>query len=154
MKKNGVFDYPPDRDQILQMYHLVQKNNPHLKYVSREETEQIADYLGISIAEADGVLSFYKMFSQKPRGRYVIRLCDSLSCRVSRSLQIYSHVRDTLGIRKNQTTPDGLFSLEIVNCLGHCDTAPNMMVNETLYTKMTVGRVDEILAAYRQGEKL
>jgi NADH-quinone oxidoreductase subunit E len=150
----SIYESSSDRDHILRMFHTVQDNNPHLRYVTRENVHEIAETLKISNAEADGVLSFYRMFSPKPRGRYIIRLCDSLSCRISRSLQIYGHIRESLGIRQNETTPDGLFSLEIVNCLGNCDTAPNMMVNDSLYTRLTVKRVDEILTAYTQGVKL
>ena len=139
----------PGREKILQLLHEIQKKHTHDQFISPEDVKDVADLLMISPAEVEGVISFYKMFSPVPRGRYTIRLCDSLSCRISRSLGIYEYIQNTLQIRRNETTKDGLFTLEIVNCLGHCDTAPNMMVNDTLYTSLDVPAVEEILQACR-----
>lgn len=138
------------REQILQQFHNIQKKKSDQQYISRRDVKEVAETLKISPSEVDGVLSFYRMYSPYPRGRFIIRLCDSLSCRISQSLKIYDHICSSLGIHKDETTKDGLFTLEIVNCLGNCDTAPNMMINDKLYTNLTVGRVEEILASCRQ----
>jgi len=111
---------------------------------------ELARELEMPLAEVDGIASFYRMLSRRPRGRHVIRLCDSLSCRINDSLDIYYHLHKRLGISKNETTPDGKFSLEIVNCLGCCDTSPNMMIDSTLYRGLTLERVDEILDSFRE----
>jgi NADH:ubiquinone oxidoreductase subunit E len=136
------------------MLHAVQDAGGGFNTIPDGEVAEIAGYLGISLAEIDGVLSYYHMFSRKKRGRYVIRLCDSLSCRVTASLDIYDYLRRSLGIRKDETTRDGMFSLEIVNCLGSCNTAPNMMINNKLYSSLTVSRVEEILEVLAAGGKI
>jgi NADH:ubiquinone oxidoreductase subunit E len=73
---------------------------------------------------------------------------------VTASLDIYDYLRRSLGIRKDETTRDGMFSLEIVNCLGSCNTAPNMMINNKLYSSLTVSRVEEILEVLAAGGKI
>jgi len=97
------------------------------------------------LAELDGVISFYKMFSREKRGVHVIRLCDSLSCHVCGSLDLYRHLRKKLGISAGMTTSDGKFTLEIVNCLGACDKAPNMMVDEKLVSGLSIDEIDALL---------
>lgn len=138
---------PASRDNLLMMLHDAQDAHGTTNHVPSADRSGIAERLGLSPAEVDGVMSFYTMLSPSPRGRYVLRLCDSLSCRISGSLDVYRRVRERLGIREGETTADGLFSLEIVNCVGSCATAPNLMVNDTLHTSVTPERVDELLAA-------
>ncbi len=138
--------FAPRRENILKMLHAVQKDAASTSYVDDDELAGIAEYLDISLAEASGVLSFYQAFSRKPRGRHVIRLCDSLSCRISDSLEVYRAFRRHLGVGRNETTRDGQFTLEIVNCLGSCDTAPNVMIDDTLYTHVKAADVELILS--------
>jgi NADH:ubiquinone oxidoreductase subunit E len=138
--------FEPRRENILKMLHAAQKNAGATSHVDDNALAGIAEYLGISLAEASGVLSFYQAFSRKPRGRHVIRLCDSLSCRISGSLEVYQAFRRHLGVGRNETTRDGEFTLEIVNCLGSCDTAPNVMVDDKLYTHVSPEDVESILA--------
>lgn len=141
--------FEPRRENILKMLHAAQKGAEATSHVGDEALAAIAEYLGISLAEASGVLSFYQAFSRKPRGRHVIRLCDSLSCRISDSLEVYQAFRRHLGVGRNETTRDGEFTLEIVNCLGSCDTAPNVMIDDTLYTRVAPGEVQSILDGVR-----
>ncbi len=108
-------------------------------------------YLDMSMSEVEGVLTFYQAFSRTPRGRYVLRLCDSLSCRICGSLDLYHYLRKRLGIQKGETTGDGLFTLELVNCLGCCDTAPNIMINDTLMPIHTVEELDAALQELTEG---
>ncbi len=133
------------RQDFLRLLHDAQSNRPSDNHVTDEALATIAQELEIPLAEAEGVISFYHHFSRRPRGRYVIRLCDSLSCRITGSLAVYHYLRRRLGIKRGETTPDGMYSLEVVNCLGSCDTAPNIMVNDTLYTGVDETRMEEIL---------
>lgn len=141
--------YEPRRENILKMFHAAQQRQGSASSVDDEALASIAEYLGISLAEASGVLSFYQSFSRKPRGRHVIRVCDSLSCRITGSLEVYQALRARLGVGRNQTTPDGEFTLDVVNCLGCCDTAPNLMVDDRLYTKVSPEDVPVILDEMR-----
>ena len=138
-----------NRKDILHLFHSMQKRKNSKNYISEDERKEIAQTLGLSIAEVDGVMSFYHLFSPTPRGMYVIRLCDSLSCRISSSLEIYEYLSHELGIKRGETTKDGIFTLEVVNCLGSCDTAPNMMINDKLYTNLTIDMVDNLVISCR-----
>lgn len=145
--------YEPRRENILKMFHAAQQRQGSASSVDDEALASIAEYLGISLAEASGVLSFYQSFSRKPRGRHVIRVCDSLSCRITGSLGVYQALRARLGVGRNQTTPDGDFTLEVVNCLGCCDTAPNLMVDDRLYTKVSPEDIPVILDEMRHSRE-
>lgn len=137
---------PAEKDRILTLFHRVQNARADSNDIPPEAVRDIARHLNMSVAEVYGVLSFYHLFSVSPRGRFVIRLCDSLSCRVAGSIDIYSHLSRELGIKRGETTGDGLFTLEIVNCLGSCDTAPNMMVNNQLIGNLTISMLDDNIA--------
>lgn len=148
MQKKVFSTTPPLKENILSLFHEIQNRDPK-NHVPPDAVKEIAGYLDLSIAQVNGVLSFYHMFSHQPRGKYVIRLCDSLSCRVMGSLDIYDFLAHELGIREKGVSADGLFSIELVNCLGSCDTAPNMMVNDTLVTRLTVEKVRNYLDRLR-----
>jgi len=141
---------PAEQDRILTLFHRVQNARADTNDIPPEAVRDIARHLNLSVAEVYGVLSFYHLFSVSPRGKYVIRLCDSLSCRVAGSIDIYAHLSRQLGVKRGETTADGLFTLEIVNCLGSCDTAPNMMVNDTLVGNLTVSSLDDYIAMLRK----
>jgi len=148
MQRREFSAIPPLKENILAIFHEIQ-NKDRQNHVSPQMVRDIAGYLDLSIAQVYGVLSFYHMFSHRPRGKYVIRLCDSLSCRVLGSLDIYEYLVQELGIREEGVSGDGLFSIELVNCLGSCDTAPNMMVNDTLVPHLTIEKVRAHLDALR-----
>mgnify|MGYP006279281515 CR=1 FL=1 len=137
--------FEPRRENIIKMLHAAQEHPDAASSVSDEALARIAEYLDIPLAEAAGVVSFYQSFSRRPRGRHVVRVCDSLSCRIRGSVGVYDRLRERLGVGRNETTPDGEFTLEIVNCLGSCDTAPNVMIDDRLYERVTPEQVDELL---------
>jgi len=142
---HGMFhtSLPPDQDRLLSLFHEIQNSRTETNDIPPEDVREIARYMNLSVAEVYGVLSFYHLFSVTPRGRYVVRLCDSLSCRVAGSVDIYSYLCGQLGLKRGGTTDDGMFTLELVNCLGSCDTAPNMMVNNQLVGNLSIPKVDD-----------
>jgi NADH-quinone oxidoreductase E subunit len=139
------------RDKLIQAFHDAQDQNQQ-NYISQDQIKTIAREFGLSLAEVSGVLSFYTMFSTQPRGKYIIRLCDSLSCRVCGSVDMFLHLSQKLGIKNHETSQDGLFTLELVNCLGGCDTAPNMMINNDSHGNMTPEKIDQIIDELKGGE--
>lgn len=143
--KSETSDGQTGRDKLLLMLHSAQREELGTNHVPASARSRIARELGTSVAEVDGIMSFYTIFSRSPRGRYVIRLCDSLSCRIRDSLDVYRCIRRRLDLKAGETTPDGRFSLEIVNCVGSCDTAPNAMINESLYTHLTPERMERLI---------
>lgn len=150
MQSVKLGNFPHTQEHILELFHEFQDRNSDHSYISPAAVRQIAAHLDLSMAEVYGVLSFYHMFSHRPRGKYVIRLCDSLSCRIVGSLDIYSYLTEELGLKRNRVSDDGLFSLELVNCLGSCNTAPNMMINDQLISNLTIDKVDSCILSLRE----
>lgn len=127
--------------------------NKHRRWVSDESVKDVADYLNMSPAQVDQVATFYNLIFRKPVGQYVILLCDSVSCWIMGYEGIYQHLKDSLGIEYGQTTDDGLFTLLPIPCLGTCDHAPAMMIEDQLYRDLTPAKIDEIIQHYKQIDK-
>lgn len=124
---------------------IVQK---HRGWVSDAAISDVAAILEMSPAEVDAVATFYNFIFRKPVGRHVIQICDSISCWVVGYNPLYERVAGTLGIRYGETTNDGRFTLIPVCCLGACDRAPAMMVDDDLHGPVTPEEIDEILGEY------
>jgi len=118
-------------------------------YVPTEVIQGLAEALNIPVNEVYGVASFYSFLSVKPLGRNVIRVCKSLPCYLKDSEMIIQAVEKELGIVPGETTADERFSFELTNCIGQCDKAPAMMINETVYGDLTPEKITEILKGYR-----
>lgn len=114
-------------------------------YLSDESMRDAAEYLGLPVAELDGLATFYNLLFRRPVGERVICLCDSISCWMCGSDRIRRHIEKRLRIRMGQTSADGRFTLVPVVCLGNCDHAPSMIVGDELYDDLTPEKVDEIL---------
>ena len=111
----------------------------------REFIPEIARSLGLSVAEVYGVGTFYSFLSTRPQGKNVIRVCKSAPCWLRNSDLIIETLKSELGIRPGETTRDGRFSLQLTNCIGACDQAPAMMINNTTYVDLTPGKILGIL---------
>lgn len=116
--------------------------------VPREFMQAIAERLNISIGEVYGVTTFYSFLSTQPRGRNIIRVCGSLPCYLKNSQMIIESIRDAVGISPGENTKDGRFSLEMTNCIGACDKAPAMMINDEVYGDLSPNRIADILRSY------
>jgi len=119
------------------------------RHVSPFAMQLIADRLGIHPVEVHGVISFYSFLSEKPKGRYVVRLCRTISCDMAGKSRIARQLENDLGISFGETTKDGVFTLEWTNCVGMCDQGPALLVNERVYTRVTPAQVHEILSECR-----
>jgi len=111
--------------------------------------QKIADALGIHPVEVYGVVSFYSFLSQKPLGRFVIRLCQTISCDMAGKDRVAAQFENELGIKFGETTTDGMFTLEWANCIGLCDQGPALLVNDIAWTKVTPQCVLEIIEECR-----
>jgi NADH-quinone oxidoreductase subunit E len=114
-----------------------------------DEIHEVAELLEMDIAELDSIATFYSQIFRRPVGRHIIRLCDSVCCWVMGYGDLVKHLTETLGIGLGETTKDGLFTLLPVACLGACEQAPAVMVDETLHGFVTVEHIDKILEEYR-----
>lgn len=110
----------------------------------------IADELGIHPVEVHSVASFYAFLGDTPQGRFVIRLCRTISCEMQGKDRVARQLENDLGITFGQTTQDGRFTLEWANCMGMCDQGPAMLVNDKLYTQVCPERIHEILEECRR----
>ena len=114
-------------------------------YVADSDITELAAYLGVPQIQIEEVLSFYTMFRRRPIGRWHLQFCHNVSCSMNGAERILEHVEKRLGLKPGQTTPDGRFTLSVVECLGSCGTAPMMMVNEGYHEDLTREKVDELL---------
>jgi NADH-quinone oxidoreductase subunit E len=125
---------------------ILQAVQVEYRYLPEEILTFVATSLGISPARVFGVATFYSLFTLKPKGKYVVRVCDGTACHVKRSVDLHGAIRKRLGLGKEkETTPDMLFTVETVNCLGACGLAPAMVVNEEVYGQLTPERATAII---------
>ena len=140
--------YAPRKDNLIQILHEIQDQDPQ-HYISPEAVDTVAEYLDIPVNHIYGVLTFYTMYSTKPRGKNIIRLCESPPCYIKGSDNMLRKLKVLLGINIGETTKDGLFTLEFTSCLGVCGNAPVMMINDDVYGDLTEEKVEEIIEKIR-----
>jgi NADH-quinone oxidoreductase subunit E len=121
----------------------------HRRWVSDESLHDVAAFMNMSSEELDSVATFYNMIFRKPVGRHVILLCDSISCWVMGYESILSYLTKRLGIKYGETTTDGRYTLLPNCCLGTCDCAPALMIDDDLYRNLTTDQLEEILDKYQ-----
>ncbi|MCE5278480.1 MAG: NADH-quinone oxidoreductase subunit NuoE [Planctomycetaceae bacterium] len=117
-------------------------------WVSTEAVHDIAGIINVTAEEVDRIATFYSLIFRRPVGRHVILICDSVSCWIMGYQPLREHLKTRLGIDLGQTTTDGRFTLLPSACLGDCDHAPAMMIDEDLHHDLTADTVDEILERY------
>jgi NADH-quinone oxidoreductase subunit E len=140
---------PTKRSMLLTALYVAQEQNG---YLTREALKRVAERLGINLALVYGTATFYSMFRTQPCGRYVLQVCEGLSCHLAGGAELLAeYVQQKLHLRPGETTPDGLFSLELVECLASCGSSPAMRVNDTLYENLTTDLVEMILDELRGG---
>jgi NADH-quinone oxidoreductase subunit E len=138
--------YPRKQAAVIEALKVVQE---HRGYVSDENVKDIATLLEMTPDEVDSVATFYNLIFRKPVGEHVILMCDSISCWIMGYENLRDHLNQKLGIDIGQTTQDGKFTLLTIPCLGACDRAPAMMIDNELYGNLTPEKIDEILEKYK-----
>ena len=134
--------YPQARSALLPMLHLVQSVDGR---VSPRGIEACAEVLGITTAQVSGVATFYTMYKRRPAGKHHIGVCTTALCAVLGGDILLERAKQKLGIEEDQTTPDGQFSLEQIECNAACDYGPVMMVNWEYFDNMTPAKADELI---------
>jgi NADH-quinone oxidoreductase subunit E len=122
-------------------------------YLSAESLRQAARYAHTPLSRIYGVATFYSQFRLNPPGEHVVRVCDGTACHVLGATEILQELQETLGVGEGETTSDGLFTLEIVRCLGCCSLAPAMMVDDETYGRLTRKRLSEVLESFAPKER-
>ena len=140
----------PYRGQRGALIPVLQKVQEELGYLPEEAVSEIAFFLGVSESEVYGVASFYAQFRFIRQGEHTIKVCQGTACHVRGGRRILETVERELGIRPGETTEDYKFSLERVACFGSCALAPVMVVDKTVYGRMTTAKARKTLAQYLQ----
>ncbi len=143
--------HSPEPDNMLNILHDLQDANLQ-NYLPEESLRQVARYLNTTLSAVYGVVNYYTMFSTKPRGKYIIRLCQSPVCHLMGSETVLESVKKLLGVELDEPAADGLFSLELSECLGICDVAPAMMIGEDIYGHLSEANISKIISEIREKE--
>jgi NADH-quinone oxidoreductase subunit E len=142
--------YPLPKSALIPLLHLAQEQDGH---VADDAMEHIAELVGVTPAEVVGTCSFYEMFKREPVGRYLLNVCTNISCMLLGGEELLHHLEERLGIRHGSTTPDGLFTLEDVECVAACTEAPCLTVNYRYFHRITLDEADQLLDDLRAGRR-
>ena len=145
-----VARYPVKRSAIVPLLMFAQDE---IGYVSDEAIEEVARRVGVRPIEVIEDIGYYSMLHRQPIGRYNIQVCTNISCMLRGGEEILIHCSKKLGIGHKQTTPDGMFSLEEVECLGACCGAPALQVNYDYYENLTSEKIDALIDKLKNSDK-
>ncbi len=141
------------RSQPEQLIEVLQDVQEALGYISAQTMTRVSEELGVPVIEVCRVANFYKAFSLKPRGRHVITVCTGTACHVRGAPRMLDEVRGQLGIEAGETTENGEFTLECVNCLGACALGPVVVLDGEYHGQMTPNKLRELVQSVRNSEK-
>ena len=141
-----IAHYPNKEAVSIDALKIVQR---HRGWISDESLRDIAEILEMSVDELDGVATFYNLIFRKPVGRHVMMVCDSVSCWLTGYDSVCNDIKKRLGIRLGETTADGRFTLLPIVCLGACDRAPVMMVDDDLHSDLVPQKIESVLEKYK-----
>jgi NADH-quinone oxidoreductase E subunit len=146
VNQKGVTTRDAGRGDLIK---LLKEAQSEYGYVPEEVMAELAESLDMPLNDVYGVASFYSFISLKPLGRNIIRICRSLPCHMKHGQVIVDCLAQELGIKPGETTADGRYSLQLTNCIGLCDQAPAMMINDDAYGDLTPEKIAQILGAYK-----
>ncbi len=146
-----VTHYPTKRSVLVPTLLYAQDE---VGYLSDEVIEEIARRLELTELDVRNVISYYSMLTTKPRGKYNVQVCTNIACMLRGGEELFAHCRKKLGIGHKQTTEDGRFTLEEVECIGGCSWAPAIQVNYDFHENLTVEKLDKVLDGYKKKETM
>lgn len=138
--------YPVKRSALVPMLLYAQDE---IGYISDAVVSEVAQRIGITELDVRNVVSYYSLMRTKPMGKYHVQVCTNISCMLRGGNELFHHCSKRLGIGHKQTTPDGVFSLEEVECIGSCSWAPAVQVNYDYHENLTPESMDKVLDEYR-----
>jgi NADH:ubiquinone oxidoreductase subunit E len=137
-----VDEHGDDRSALLTILHEIQKKH---RYISEYAQQEIARHLRLQPVEVYSVVSFYAFLNSEPKGRNIVRICRTVSCEMKNKEAIEKAIKRELNIKIGGTTKDNKFTVEYANCLGLCDVAPAMSINDRVYTRLTPEKAVKLL---------
>ncbi|HWJ63393.1 MAG TPA: NAD(P)H-dependent oxidoreductase subunit E [Acidimicrobiales bacterium] len=144
-----VSRYPVAKSATIPLLHLAQEQDG---YVADDAMEHIAELVGTTPAQVLGTCSFYEMFKREPVGTYLVNICTNISCQIMGGEELLHHAEHALGIKAGSTTPDGLFTIEDVECIAACTEAPCLQVNYRYRHRITIEEFDQLIEDLRAGK--
>jgi len=142
--------YPKEKRHSLAILQDMQRR---FGYIPREGLEAVSVYLGIKLSSLYAMATFFRALSLKPKGKHVIKVCDGTACHIRGAPVLLDALERALGVKTGETTKDGQFTVETVNCLGACAIAPVMVVDGEYHPKVKPDQIEAILKTYRGGKK-
>jgi NADH-quinone oxidoreductase subunit E len=142
--------YPVKKSALIPLLHLAQQQDG---YVTDEAMAHIAELVECTPAEVLGTCSFYEMFKREPVGRYLVNVCTNISCQLLGGEELLHHVEETLGVKAGGTTPDGLFTVEDVECIAACTEAPCLQINYRYFHRISHEEFDGVIGELRSGAR-
>jgi NADH-quinone oxidoreductase E subunit len=140
--------YVDERSALIALLQDIQKE---YNYLPKEALRRVAEKLEVPFAQIYSLATFYRAFSLNPKGKHRICVCTGTACHVKGAQEILDRIERELGVNEGETTPDGLFSVEEVRCVGACGLAPIISVGEQRYGRLTQGKLLKIIDNYRKG---
>lgn len=141
-----IKEYPQDKRYTLAMLQDIQR---HYGFIPREAMEYISEYLNLPLSHIYSMATFYKALKLTPKGKHTIKVCSGTACHIRGSETVKDQILSILNIKPGETTSDGLFSLEVVNCIGACALAPVMVIDDKYYGNMTPEKIQSVIDQYK-----
>ena len=146
-KREAIVAFVGQPGGLIKALHRLQDQSGY-NFLSPHDIELAAEVFDLPVASVWGTATFYSLFSMTPRGKYVIRVCESAPCHVVGALNILTQLESELKVKVGETTKDGRFTLEVASCLGVCGVAPAVMINENIHGNLTPQSLAAVLASY------
>jgi len=145
--ENHISKYPTRMSAVMPLLWMIQDK---YQWISLDAMRYVGDLLSLPHDHVLGVATFYTMYFKKPMGKYHLQICTNVSCMLCGGYDVFNHISEKLNIKNKEITADGMFSIEEVECLGSCATAPMLQVNnKEFYEKLTIEEVDRLLEKLR-----
>lgn len=143
--------YPDEKAALLPLLWIIQEK---YGWISEDSMRYAGDLLNMPYEQVLGVASFYTMFNKKPRGKFHLQVCTNISCMLRGGYELFHYLEEKLNLKNNETTQDSIFTIEEVECLGSCATAPMMQVNnKEFYENLTKEKIDLLIEEFKKNEK-
>ncbi len=139
--------YPDKRSAVMPLLYIAQEEYGH---ITEEAIAEISRIVDLDITQIKGIVGFYSMYYDKPKGKYLLQICTDLPCALRGAEEFSAHVCQRLGVQPGETTPDGVFTVENVMCLAACDHAPMMQVNFHYHQDLDAEKVDQLIDKLRR----
>ncbi len=144
--ENILKKYPTKQAAVMPVLYLAQEQNG---WISQEAMKEVAAVLDMTTEDVLGVVTFYTMYHQKPVGKYHLQVCTNVSCMLRGGVDLFNHIKAKFAIDNDDVTADKLFSLEEVECMGSCGTAPMIAINEDYFENLDKEKLDQILESLK-----